>query len=59
MQQALRDNGFDPGATDGVMGPRTAAALKADQKYEKLPTTGTMDGDTGAKRGLKVNTDGR
>jgi len=59
MQQALKDKGFDPGATDGVMGPRTAAALKAYQKSENLPTTGTMDGDTGAKLGMKVSTQGR
>jgi osmotically-inducible protein OsmY len=59
MQQALKDKGFDPGATDGVMGPRTAAALKAYQKSEKLPATGAMDGDTGAKLGIKVSTERR
>jgi len=59
MQQALKDKGFDPGATDGIMGPRTAAALKAYQKSENLPMTGTMDGDTGAKLGVKVSTQGR
>lgn len=59
MQQALKDKGFDPGVTDGVMGPRTAAALMAYQKSENLPTTGTMDGDTGAKLGVKVSTQGR
>jgi hyperosmotically inducible protein len=59
MQQALKDKGFDPGGTDGVMGPRTAAALKAYQKSENLPTTGTMDSDTGAKLGVKVSTEGR
>jgi hyperosmotically inducible periplasmic protein len=59
MQQALKDKGFDPGGTDGVMGPRTASALKAYQKSEKLPTTGTMDRDTGVKLGVKVSTEGR
>ena len=59
MQQALKDKGFDPGATDGVMGPKTTEALKAYQKSENLPTTGTMDGDTGAKLGVKVSTEGR
>jgi hyperosmotically inducible periplasmic protein len=59
MQQALEDKGFDPGGTDGVMGPRSAAALMAYQKSENLPTTGTMDGDTGAKLGVKVSTEGR
>ncbi len=41
------------------MGPRTAAALKAYQKSENLPTTGTMDGDTDAKLGVMVSTQGR
>jgi hypothetical protein len=41
------------------MGPRTSAALKTHQKSEDLPTTGTMDGDTGAKFGVKVSTQGR
>ena len=53
MQQALKDKGFDPGGADGVMGPRTAEALKAYQKSENLPMTGTMNGDTGAKLGVK------
>jgi hyperosmotically inducible protein len=58
-QQVLKDKGFDPGATDGVMGPRTAAALKAYQKSESLPATGTMDRDTSVKLGVKVSTAGR
>jgi hypothetical protein len=41
------------------MGPKTTEALKAYQKSENLPTTGTMDGDTGAKLGVKVSTEGR
>jgi peptidoglycan hydrolase-like protein with peptidoglycan-binding domain len=59
MQQALKDKGFDPGAPDGVMGPKTAAALKAYQKSENLPMTGRMDSDTGSKLGMKVSTQGR
>ena len=59
LQQALKDKGFDPGGPDGVMGPKTAEALKAYQKSENLPTTGTMDSDTGAKLGVKVSTGGR
>jgi hyperosmotically inducible protein len=59
MQQALKDKGFDPGGTDGVLGPKTVAALKAYQKSVNLPTTGTMDGDTGAKLGVKVSTERR
>jgi hyperosmotically inducible protein len=59
MQQALKDKGYDPGWTDGIMGPRTAAALKSYQKSQNLPTTGTMDGDTSAKLGVKVSAEGR
>jgi hyperosmotically inducible protein len=59
MQQALKDKGFDPGGADGVMGPRTTEALMAYQKSEKLPATGRMDGDTGAKLGVKATTEGR
>jgi hyperosmotically inducible protein len=58
-QQALKDKGFDPGATDGLMGPRTTAALATYQRSEKLAATGTMDADTAAKLGVKVGTEGR
>jgi localization factor PodJL len=58
-QQVLRDKGFDPGTTDGLMGPRTTAALTAYQESEQLPATGTMDADTAAKLGVKVSTQGR
>ena len=34
VQQALLDSGFDPGPIDGVMGPRTKAALR---KYIAVP----------------------
>jgi len=39
MQQALKDEDFDPGATDGVMGPRTAAALKRYRRrsHRRIP----------------------
>ena len=58
-QQALKDKGFDPGESDGLMGPRTTVALTAYQKSEKLPATGAMDADTAAKLGVKVGTQGR
>ena len=34
VQQALLDAGYDPGPIDGVMGPRTKAALR---KYVAVP----------------------
>ena len=58
-QRALTDKGFDAGATDGLMGPRTTAALAAYQKSESLSATGTMDRDTAVKLGVKVGTAGQ
>ena len=52
-QQALKEKGFDPGPIDGVMGLRTASALKEYQKSEDLKITGKMDSDTTAKLGTK------
>lgn len=48
-QQALRDKGHDPGSTDGVMGPKTQAALKEFQKAQGLTETGRLDAETMAK----------
>jgi hyperosmotically inducible protein len=53
MQQALKERGFEPGPIDGVMGPRTASALKEYQKAENLKMTGRMDRDTAAKLGVQ------
>lgn len=40
LQQALKDNGFDPGPIDGVIGAGTKKALKAWQKSNGLPVDG-------------------
>jgi BON domain/Putative peptidoglycan binding domain len=53
MQQALKDKGFDPGAIDGALGPRTTSALKEYQKSENLAVTGKMDRDMAAKLGVR------
>jgi hypothetical protein len=45
-QLALRDAGFDPGRIDGVMGPRTQAALREFQMSYGLPQTGRLDATT-------------
>jgi len=50
-QEALRDKGFDPGPVDGVMGPRTAAAVRDFQSKEGLSATGQLDADTRARLG--------
>jgi peptidoglycan hydrolase-like protein with peptidoglycan-binding domain len=51
-QQALKDKGQDPGPVDGVMGPKTQAALKAFQQAEGLTATGRLDAETMAKLGV-------
>ncbi len=57
VQNALRQLGFDPGAPDGIMGPRTASAIESFQRREKLPLTGKIDRPTLAalERGLGGN----
>ena len=46
IQQGLRAEGFDPGAADGVFGPRTRAALRNWQAAHGRPTTGYLDRGT-------------
>jgi hypothetical protein len=45
-QIALRDAGFDPGPSDGVMGSKTRAALREFQASQGLPQTGKLDATT-------------
>jgi peptidoglycan hydrolase-like protein with peptidoglycan-binding domain len=42
-QQQLKAAGFDPGAVDGHMGPKTRAALRDYQGAHSLPKTGKLD----------------
>ena len=52
VQKALQDNGMDPGPIDGIMGPKTMAALKAFQKEQKLTESGRLDDQTREKLGV-------
>jgi peptidoglycan hydrolase-like protein with peptidoglycan-binding domain len=52
LQKALQDKGKDPGPIDGLMGPKTQAALREFQKAEKLPETGRADAKTLEKLGV-------
>jgi rare lipoprotein A len=45
-QEALKTEGFPPGAVDGVVGRRTREALRAYQTREGLPPTGVLDEPT-------------
>lgn len=56
VQQALKDRGHDPGAIDGVMGPRTEAAVRDFQKTEGLPETGRLDATTLSKLSVGADT---
>ena len=40
IQNALRSRGFDPGPTDGLMGPRTRSAIRRYQTARNVPVTG-------------------
>ncbi len=39
-QRALTQLGYNPGAADGVFGPRTGAAIRAFEERSELPVTG-------------------
>jgi peptidoglycan hydrolase-like protein with peptidoglycan-binding domain len=52
LQKALQDKGMDPGPVDGMMGPKTQAALRAYQKDQNLPQTGRTDAQTLEKLGV-------
>lgn len=43
VQQALADLGFDPGPTDGLLGPKTAAAIRAFREDRGLGRGGAVD----------------
>lgn len=45
-QARLKAAGFDPGPIDGVLGPRTQAALRRYQASQGLPETGALDDAT-------------
>ena len=58
-QEALKQNGHDPGRIDGVIGPQTSAALRSYQKEQGLSTTGRLDDATQAKLEPKSTPDGQ
>ena len=50
IQHALKNAGFDPGAVDGKMGPRTQQAIKEFQRAKDLK----VDGKVGAKTWIEL-----
>jgi hypothetical protein len=55
MQTALRDKGHNPGPIDGIMGPRTRAALMDYQRAEGMTPTGRWDDQTAMKLGVRTS----
>lgn len=53
VQEALKDKGQDPGPIDGVMGPKTKAAIKAYQSANKMKPTGRLDAETAKSLGVE------
>lgn len=45
-QQRLKDRNYYSGTVDGVIGPNTAAALRAFQRDQRLSVTGKLDSQT-------------
>lgn len=46
VQHALERHGYQPGQLDGIMGPRTARALRSFQSDNNLPITGMATNET-------------
>ncbi len=46
IQHRLLELGYDAGEADGLLGPKTRAALRSFQSDRGLPITGLPDGDT-------------
>ena len=53
LQRRLKAAGFDPGPTDGWLGPKTAAALKAYQQSRGLVVDGEAGPQTWGAMGLQ------
>lgn len=52
VQDALNQQGFDPGPTDGLMGPQTSGALRRFQQAQGIEATGQADQQTLAALGV-------
>lgn len=58
VQQALADKGHDPGPVDGVMGPRTRAAVEAYQRSQNLSSSSGLDQRTLDSLGVQASASG-
>lgn len=58
VQEALKDEGYDPGREDGVMDNETRAAIRDFQKDNQLVITGTVDEPTEEALGMRSDHSG-
>lgn len=58
-QQALHQKGYDVGPIDGVMGPKTSAALREFQQAQGLKASGRLDRQTLAALDVQSGAGGR
>jgi len=52
LQQLLNQRGFGPGVVTGFFGPRTEAAVRAFQAFDRIPVTGIVDVTTWVALGV-------
>lgn len=53
VQERLKAAGFDPGPIDGIVGPKTRAAVIKYQTSNGLAKTGSLDEETVETLGLR------
>jgi murein L,D-transpeptidase YcbB/YkuD len=54
LEQALAENGYDPGRVDGIFDSRTRAAIEKFQQDHQLAATGIVDPATGELLGVVI-----
>jgi peptidoglycan hydrolase-like protein with peptidoglycan-binding domain len=52
VQQILKNEGYDPGPINGVLGPKTEEALLQYQQKQNIEATGWLDRETKARLGV-------
>jgi peptidoglycan hydrolase-like protein with peptidoglycan-binding domain len=58
VQQALANKGHDPGPIDGIMGPRTRAAVQEYQRSQNLTDSTGLDRRTLESLGVQASASG-
>jgi membrane-bound lytic murein transglycosylase B len=58
VQEALKNQGHDPGPIDGIMGSQTRQALREFQSANGLKQTGMLDAQTKQKLNIAGSSSG-